>query len=374
MGHPCGGSRGHPPGRSPLTGAGEKLQIHAVACPIPSRLVTRPSSSPLRPGRSRHLSHTACHPVRTATTNPGHPHRNEPATPPLSTVLTSWHVDGAGLAALAIAASLYLGGMSALRRRGERWPVRPALWFFVLGLGSYAVVTFGFLGDWSTDLRWAFTTRMALLLFAVPALISLGQPVALARRVLAGQPLRVMNAVLGSWPVRALGSVIVAPLVAFAAFCVFLTPVAGLLRTSVVGSSILTVVVPLVGLVMVLPIIDRSTHRTSFFITVEFMLVFVELVIDAIPAILLRLHSTVIDGTIRATGTLPGWFPNPLRDQQLAGDWLWFIAEAADIPVLIVLFVRWSRIDRSEAKELDEISDEEMARRTREHLRAPRQD
>jgi hypothetical protein len=33
------------------------------------------------------------------------------------------------------------------------------------------------------------------------------------------------------------------------------------------------------------------TQRTSFFITVEFLLVFVELVVDAIPGILLRLNN-----------------------------------------------------------------------------------
>lgn len=263
--------------------------------------------------------------------------------------------------------------MVALRRRGERWPLRPTVCFFVLGLGSYAVVTFGFLGDWSTDLRWAFTTRMALLLFAVPALLSLGQPVVLARRALAGRSLRVLEAVLGSWPVRMLGRAVIAPLVAFAAFCVFLTPVAGLVRQSAVGNDILTVAVPVVGLLMVLPIIDRSSQRTSFFITVEFLLVFVELVMDAIPAVILRLHETVIDGAARVSGVVPGWFPNPLRDQQLAGDWLWFIAEAADIPVLILLFVRWSRIDRREAKDLDDLTDEEMDERTREHLRGPRE-
>jgi hypothetical protein len=37
-------------------------------------------------------------------------------------------------------------------------------------------VSFGFLGTWSTELRWAFTTRIALLLFVVPMLVTFGRP------------------------------------------------------------------------------------------------------------------------------------------------------------------------------------------------------
>lgn len=64
--------------------------------------------------------------------------------------------------------------------------------------------------------------------------------------------------------------------------------------------------------------------------------------------------------------------PSPLRDQQLSGDLLWFIAEIADIPVLVLLFVRWARVDRGEARGFDQLSDEEMAELTRQHLRGRR--
>jgi cytochrome c oxidase assembly factor CtaG len=69
-----------------------------------------------------------------------------------------------------------------------------------------------------------------------------------------------------------------------------------------------------------------------------------------------------------ASQALPGWWPNPLHDQHLAGDLLWFIAEIADVPILILLFVRWSRLDRRDAKKMDALSDDEMDALTREHL------
>ncbi|TFC11788.1 cytochrome c oxidase assembly protein [Cryobacterium sp. MDB2-33-2] len=260
-------------------------------------------------------------------------------------------------------------GIRAAGSRGTAWPLLPTLGFFLLGLGSWAWVSFGFLGAWSPDLRWAFTTRIALLLFVVPALLSLGRPVELARAALQGRALRGFNAVLGSWFVRLVGNAVFAPLFAIAAFLVFLTPLAYVLRSNPAAEASLTLLVPLVGLLMVLPITDHALVRTSLFITAEFMLAFVELVMDAIPGILLRLNETVLDGAPALVGSFPAWFPSPLWDQHLSGDFLWFIAEVADIPVLIILFLRWNRTDRHEAKQLDELSDEQMAALTAEHLR-----
>lgn len=269
-----------------------------------------------------------------------------------------------------LAGALYGAGVFSLHRRGVGWPVIRTLAFFLLGLGSFAVVNLGFLGVFSSELRWAFTTRIALLLFAVPGLVSIGAPVALARLVLTGAPASVMAAIQRSWPVRLFGNAMFAPLFALAAFSVFLTPIAGGLRESSLAEGILTLVVPVIGLTMVLPIVEQTTQRTSFFITVEFLFVFVELVVDAIPGILLRLNNHILDGVGAVSGALPGWFPSAYHDQHVSGDLLWFIAEVADVPVLILMFVRWSRIDRSEAKSLDELSDDEMDALTREHLRS----
>ena len=271
-----------------------------------------------------------------------------------------------------VTGGLYTAGVLALRRRQVAWPRIRTVWFFTLGLGSFAVVNLGFLGVWSTDLRWAFTTRIALMLFAVPGLLSLGRPIALARLVLVGSSLKTVDAILRSWPVRLAGNAVFAPLFALAAFSVFLTPIAGSLRESPVAAGILTVAVPLMGLLMVLPIVENTTQHTSFFITVEFLLVFVELVVDAIPGIVLRLNNHILDGLAQASGSLPAWFPSAYHDQHLSGDFLWFIAEVADVPILIIMFVRWSRIDRSEAKALDAMTDDEMDALNREHLRGPR--
>jgi cytochrome c oxidase assembly factor CtaG len=292
----------------------------------------------------------------------------EPTTPPLSVFLTTWSFDLAAAALLVLAAALYVGGVLRLRRRGHRWPLRLTAAFVVLGLGSYAVISFGFLGAESTDLRWAFTTRIALLLFVVPGLLALGRPIALARVALGPRGRASTDRALRSRPVRALGNAIAAPVIACAVFLVFLTPVAAVLRDSPWSEGTISVLTPLAGLVLVLPIAAHSVVRTGFFVTVEFLLAFVELLLDAIPGLLLRLNDGVLDHAPAIVGRLPLWFPTPLHDQHLSGDLLWFIAEVADVPVLVLLFVRWMRLDRREGRRLDELSDEEMAELTRRHL------
>lgn len=268
-----------------------------------------------------------------------------------------------------VAGVLYGAGIVALLRRGIRWPALPTLGFYLLGLGSYAWISFGFLGAYSAELRWAFTTRIALLLFVVPGLISLGTPVALARAALTGRSLRGVDRFLASRLGRFMGNAIFEPFFALSAFLVFLTPLAAAVRDNTYAEWGITLLIPFVGILMVLPIIERTTQHTSFFITVEFLLAFVALVIDAIPGILLRLNETVLDHAPAVVGSLPTWFPNALHDQHLSGDFLWFIAEIADVPVLIILFIRWSRIDRHEAKSMDDLSDEEMDALTQAHLR-----
>ncbi|MBC7763518.1 MAG: cytochrome c oxidase assembly protein, partial [Candidatus Saccharibacteria bacterium] len=146
------------------------------------------------------------------------PCRIEPATPSILVVLSTWRFDVISVIVILLAGGLYIAGVMSLRRRNIVWPGIRIIWFFALGLGSFAVVNLGFLGVWSTDMRWAFTTRIALLLFAVPGFLSMGAPVALARLVLTGGSLKRMNAVLGSWPVRLAGNAVFAPLFALVAF------------------------------------------------------------------------------------------------------------------------------------------------------------
>jgi len=289
--------------------------------------------------------------------------------PDIITIVTTWQLNPVDVVVILLAASAYAAAMIAIRRRGGRWGVRPAFGFFGLGLGSFAVIEFGFLGVYSAELRFAFTTRIALLLFAVPALLATGKPVGLLRTALTGKALTGLERVLSSKVIGVMGSAVFGPVFALAAFSVFLTPVAGLLRESTAAQAAIGIVVPVAGLIMVLPLTELVVARTGLYIAAEFLLAFAELVIDAIPGIVLRLNDAILDHAAPLAGSVPWWFPNPVRDQQLSGDLLWFIAEIADVPILILLFIRWSKHDRAESKKVDELSDGEIEALTREHLR-----
>ncbi|CAN5259965.1 hypothetical protein BH11ACT4_BH11ACT4_13650 [soil metagenome] len=291
--------------------------------------------------------------------------------PPLVLYATTWTGDPIAIVAILAAAGLYAWGLVRLRGRGIRWPLRRALAFYGLGLGSYAWVSFGFLGAYSTDLRWAFTTRVALLLLVVPALVALGRPLVLARAAMSERGVLRLDGFLRSRPLRIMGNAVFEPLFSLALFLAFLTPLAGLVRTNPDAQWVISLVIPVIGLLTILPIFENTARHTSFFVMVEFVLAFAAFLFDSIPGIVLRLSESVLDGIPAPIGMTAAWFPGPLRDQQLSGDLLWFLAELLDIPILIVLIIRWNRIDRREAKSLDDLSDEEMAVLTREHLRGP---
>jgi cytochrome c oxidase assembly factor CtaG len=285
-------------------------------------------------------------------------------------VLASFVLDPAAALLALAAAALYGVGMVRARRRGIAWPLWRALCFYVLGLGAYLVLACGFTGAYGSSLRWAFTLKIALMFFVVPLFAGLGRPVGLAQAALGEAGRARLGSLMQSRAVRILGNAFVAPIIGMVLFGTFLTPLLALYRSQPAVSGALSVLVPLVGLVLALPLTEaESFERSSAFIVLEFVYVFIELLADAIPGIFLRLAPAVLDGVSAWPAGAPAWFPTPLRDQQLAGDLLWFIAEAVDIPVIILMFVRFSRSDRREARSFDQLTDEEMDALAEEHLR-----
>jgi putative copper resistance protein D len=57
------------------------------------------------------------------------------------------------------------------------------------------------------------------------------------------------------------------------------------------------------------------------------------------------------------------WGPSPLGDQHLGADVLWCVAEAVDLPFLIVFLVGWWRADQLEAARADRAADAAEAAR-----------
>jgi cytochrome c oxidase assembly factor CtaG len=289
--------------------------------------------------------------------------------PPIAVLAGTWRFDPAAALLLALAAAGYGAGVHRVVKSGGRWPRRRTLSFCLLGLGSYLVASFGFLGVYSPDLRWAFAIRTAALLMVVPGLAALGRPLALARAAMPpGRARRLCSLLLGR-PLRLLGHPLVGPVVCMGLFALMLTPAAGYARTSPGAETLLTLALPLLGLALILPTTDAAHARYSPLMVLELLFVFIELMADAIPGIALRLNTAILDRVPAAAGTAPGWLhPSPLHDQHLAGDWLWFICEMADLPLHVLLVLRYLRSDAREARRLDALSDEEMDALAEAHL------
>jgi len=293
--------------------------------------------------------------------------------PPWDVVLTSWTMNWTAVALLVPAGVLYARGLRAARRLRIHWPWRRTLTFYVLGLGSFAVLSFGFTGVYSHDLRWVFTLKVTSYLFIVPLLLAAGKPLTLARATLEAGGAARLQAFLEHRVMRGLSNTVVAALLGLGMFTLFLTPLFHPLRTAPLWDAALTLLVPLTGMLMVVPIIEEASAKAvNALIIVEFIYVFIELVADAVPGIMMRISPQILDG---ATGALighPGWMPGALRDQQLAGDLLWFLAEIVDVPLIILMFVRFARSDRNEASSFDSLTDDQLEALNREHLSGPR--
>ena len=96
-----------------------------------------------------------------------------------------------------------------------------------------------------------------------------------------------------------------------------------------------------------------------------------ELLLDAIPGIVLRLHTTIVTSYFDHR-TEHTWSPTHLHDQQLAGAVLWCVAELIDLPFLLLVYLRWLRADERDAAEIDTVLEaERIARGAHRRRRAP---
>jgi putative membrane protein len=154
---------------------------------------------------------------------------------------------------------------------------------------------------------------------------------------------------------RLIGSPIVgAGLVPVASVLVFFGPVPGWsIRWTPVGWLVQLALVA-VGLVILTPVAGRDRRFSSMAMFAVVVIGILELVLDAIPGIVMRLstHPVTTFFQYRVDARM-SW----LHDQQLAGGILWCVAELIDLPFLLLIFGRWVQADARDAAEVDAILD-----------------
>ena len=276
--------------------------------------------------------------------------------PSMAALLDQWSVQPVALAAAVAATSWYV---CAARRQGE-WPVRRTV-AFAIGIALLVWTTCGFPQAYSGSLYWVWTAQTLALLLAIPVVLMAGRPLDLAQG--SPGPRAVAERVLRSRPGRALRNPLVGPLlVLLLSVVLFFGPLPGWDSAVPPLGWVVQVVLVVVGALIALPLIGGSSAAGSLVVGLALAVGMVELILDAIPGMVLRLqtHPATSYFTDRLTHR---WSPSALHDQQLAGAILWGVAEMIDIPFLALVFLAWVRADRSEAAQVDAVLDAERAAR-----------
>jgi putative membrane protein len=268
-----------------------------------------------------------------------------------ASALSSWTVQPLAILASAGALGWYLH-----RSRGRGWPAARTVWF-VLGLALFVMVACGPAGHFGRSVYWVWVSQVLALLLVVPLPLMSGQPIALARGSGAGERLaRWLESPAGRW----LSSPLVGPaLVPLICVGVLFGPVPGWVAAHAALGWLLQLVLVAVGAVIVFPLVAIDDRASSVAVGIAVGVGFFELLLDAVPGIVLRLSthpvSTFFTGRLTSAHA-PSW----LHDQQTGGGVLWCVAELLDLPFLILIFRRWVRADDREAAEIDAALDAEQ--------------
>ena len=259
-------------------------------------------------------------------------------------LLTQWRPDWVGIVVLTALVALVVRARLRLRAAGRPWP-RVRDLSFAAGVLLALWLTCGFPAVRGEQLEWVWTYQVLALLLVVPVLLVLAQPVALARA--AHGPGRTGARVLG-W----VGHPAVAPLyVPVLAGLLFFGGLGQLSLESAWAAGALHVLLLAVGALVALPLVDREDSRSSLAVGAALAVGVVELLLDAVPGIVLRLETHL---TVTWFGVdRPAWSPSWLADQQSAGGILWTVAEVLDLPFLVLTVLQWIRVERVEARRID---------------------
>lgn len=274
-------------------------------------------------------------------------------------LLTNWTWQPLALVTAVLLGVWYVRTVRRLSRSGGHWPVRNSV-LFGLGIVVGLWVCCGFLQVYASSLYWVWTTQTLALLLGVPVLLLLGRPLDLAEATSADG---LVRRCLRTGPMRFLSKPLVGPaLFPILAAVLFFGPLPAWMIRAPMVSWLLHLVLLAAGLIIMLPLLGPDRNVTSLAVGSALLFGMIELILDAIPGIVLRLHRSLVTSYFDHI-SLHSWTPSHLHDQQTAGTVLWVVAEVIDLPFLLVLFRRWLRADARDAAQIDAVLDAERAAR-----------
>ena len=290
-----------------------------------------------------------------------------PALPPTFARVMAWHPQPIpvlpGLALLL--ALLYAGGVLMLHRRGVRWPVHRAVWWFA-GVATIVLATATGLDGYGMELFSVHMVQHMVLNMLTPVLLVLGAPVTLLLRALPtgrGPRGRVRRGLLRLLHSRPL-TVLTHPLVTFALFVMslyglYFTPVFDWLMATWWGHNLMLVHFLVVGFLYFWGVLGvdpnprtaRTGPRTMPPALVSVVEIAATAPFHAFFGVIVMMSTTLL---VRFYAMpMPSWHVSPLADQAAGGGIAWGFTEIPTLLVLGALVAAWQRSDERAARAAD---------------------
>ena len=290
-----------------------------------------------------------------------------PQPPTLSRVFFEYEANGLILGLLVFATALYIRGVVALSRRGDKWPVGRTI-SFAIGISLLDYATSGGLGLYAHfSFQYHMIAHMVLSMIA-PIAIILSAPITLALRTLPigrNKEERGIRGLLINFLHSKPTSIWTHPLVALAIFdgslfALYFTPLFGNLMTGHFGHLIMDLHFIAAGLLFFHVIVGIDPNPRKVHHLVRVVILLAAMSIHAFFSIALMSANDLIDGGYYQLLDRP-WSTDLLSDQKVGAAIGWAMGEIPIVAALIATFIQWMRSDAREAKRADKRSATDLA-------------
>jgi putative membrane protein len=269
-------------------------------------------------------------------------------TPPGVAGAGAWVFEPITTVLLALFAVAVAVGGSRARRSGLDWSPWRAL-SFGAGILSAILVVDAWPGVYARTLMSVFVSQQLVLLLVSPLLIAYGRPLVPLRALFPAARLPVA----WSRALRVVTYPLLGPLlVPIALGVVVFTSLPTQMSHHLLVAGAVHLALVLLGFAIAAPLARDAAYASSLAFGLALSVGLVELLIDAIPGIALRLDTHVL-ASVTALASRRDWGPSPISDQQTAGAVLWTVAEILDLPFLLIVVLQWFRADAGEARRID---------------------
>ena len=290
-----------------------------------------------------------------------------PEAPTLSRVLFEYEANGLILGLLIFATALYIRGVVALARRGDKWPVGRTI-SFAIGISLLDYSTSGGVGLYAHfSFQYHMIAHMILSMIA-PIAIVLSAPITLALRTLPIGREKGERGLRGAL-VAALSSRVTGiwthPVVALAIFdgslfALYFTPLFGELMSGHFGHMIMDLHFIAAGLLFFHVIVGIDPNPRKVHHLVRVVMLLAAMSIHAFFSVALMSANNLIDGGYYQLLERP-WATDLLSDQKSGAAIGWAMGEIPIVIALIATFIQWVRSDAREAKRADRRSKVDLA-------------